>query len=219
MSSVKYIRSKKGSYIAEAAFALPIFIICVLALALVIDIAAICENVSFVTAREIRDMDVNAYQAKSLEAERIIHAGGFFIGESILEENPRLTDFKVKNLDYLYSDGNIDDLIGIDTMAVFTVKNPLGIYGRIEYRQGLLTRGFTGALQDSKPLPENAFKENKVGSVVWIFPKYGIRYHKPDCRYVKQDYEGEEHKLEMQQEDAERKGYTPCTICRGGTDG
>ena len=35
-------------------------------------------------------------------------------------------------------------------------------------------------------------------------------------RYVKQDFKGEEVKLEMEQKDAELKGYTPCLICGGG---
>ena len=219
MSLKKNIRNKKGSYIVEAALTLPLFIICVAALALIIDIAAICENIGFLTAAEVRDMDVDAYKEKSMEKAGLAAAAEeFFIEETILKENPRLTDFEVRNLDYLYSDGNIDDLIGIDTVSVFTVDNPLGIFGRIEFSQGLLTRGFTGSLQESRPLSESEFKDNQAGKVVWIFPKYGIRYHRPDCRYVKQDYEGEEYKLEMQQEDAGRKGYTPCLVCGGGTN-
>ena len=214
----KHIRSKKGSYVAEAALTLPVFIICVISLALIIRITAICENIGFITAEEIRDLDVSAYQVKSMEASGIFSAEEFLLKNAIMRGNPQLTDFEVKNLDYLYSDGNIDDLIGVDTKAIFTVDNPLGIYGRIEFTQGLLTRGFTGALQDSDPLPESKFKDNGSASVVWIFPKYGIRYHRPDCRYVKQDYEGEEHKLEMQLEDAKRKGYTPCLVCGGGYD-
>ncbi|MBQ4650588.1 MAG: hypothetical protein IJB73_07800 [Firmicutes bacterium] len=219
MSFKKNIRNKKGSYIVEAALTLPLFIICVAALALIIDIAAICENIGFLTAAEVRDMDVDAYKEKSLEKAGLAAAAEeFFIEETILKENPRLTDFEIRNLDYLYSDGNIDDLIGIDTVSVFTVDNPLGIFGRIEFSQGLLTRGFTGSLQESSPLSESEFKDNQASKVVWIFPKYGIRYHRPDCRYVKQDYEGEEYKLEMQQEDAGRKGYTPCLVCGGGTN-
>ena len=33
---------------------------------------------------------------------------------------------------------------------------------------------------------------------------------------VRQEYEGEEYKLEMELEDAKLKGYTACMVCRGG---
>ena len=215
MNLKKHIRNRKGSYIVEAALTLPVFVVCVTALALIVNIIAICENICFAAAEELHEISLASYWEQT---ETVIPVYDFIIEARVYEENPRLTKFKVTNLDYLYSDGNIDDLIGIDTVSVFTVDNPLGIFGRIEFSQGLLTRGFTGSLQESRPLSESEFKDNQAGKVVWIFPKYGIRYHRPDCRYVKQDYEGEEYKLEMQQEDAGRKGYTPCLVCGGGTN-
>ena len=116
----------------------------------------------------------------------------------------------------MYSDANIDDLIGINSRSVFTVKNPIGIYGEIEFTQGLLFRGFTGAEQREKPLSEKDFTEYEKSQPVVVFPKYGTRYHIKTCRYVRQEYEGEEYKLEMELEDAKLKGYTACMVCRGG---
>lgn len=206
MSLMKIIKNQRGSYIAEAALTLPVFILCVIALALIIRIIAICENIGFVTAAEARDISLTRI---SLCTEKNIE-------KRISEENPRLTDFRVTNLDYLYSDANIDDLIGINSRSVFTVKNPIGIYGEIEFTQGLLFRGFTGAEQREKPLSEKDFTEYEKSQPVVIFPKYGIRYHIKTCRYVRQEYEGEEYKLEMELEDAKLKGYTACMVCRGG---
>ena len=194
---------------------LPVFIICVTALALIINIISICENIVFIMCREVRDMDVNAYKVKAMEAEGIMNTFSYFTEETILQENPQISQFNVKNLDYLYSAENIDDLIGVDVKTEFAVDNPLGIYGEIEFVLGILSRGFTGCLQDGEPLPENEFKSNGQDVEVWIFPKYGKKYHIPKCRYVRQDYEGEEYKIEMQKEDARRKGYTPCLVCGG----
>mgnify|MGYP000304262916 CR=1 FL=1 len=38
-------RSKRGSYLVEAALTLPVFILCIVALALVIRVIGICENI------------------------------------------------------------------------------------------------------------------------------------------------------------------------------
>jgi len=199
----------------EAALTLPVMIVCVTALALIINIIAICENICFVTAREMRDMSIKAYWEQS---EAMLPLYDFIIEESVYEANPKLTEFRVKNLDYLYSDGNIDDLIGISTRADFTVENPLGIYGEIVFDQEILCRGFTGARQEGRPLTEAEFQQGGTSRTIVIFPKYGVRYHVPACRYVKQEYEGEEYRLEMEEEDARRKGYTPCLVCGGGNN-
>ena len=82
----------------------------------------------------------------------------------------------------------------------------------------MLLRGFTGAERKEKPLSEEDFTEYEKSRPVVVFPKYGIRYHAKTCRYVKQEYEGQEYRLEMELEDAELKGYTPCLVCRGGGD-
>lgn len=205
---MKIIKNRKGSYIAEAALTLPVFILCVIALALIIRVIAVCENIGFVTAEEAREISLAKI---SLCAEKNIE-------KRVCEENPRLTDFRVTNLDYLYSGGNIDDLIGINSKSIFTVENPIGIYGRIEFTQGLLLRGFTGADRSEKPLSESDFTEYEESHTVVVFPKYGIRYHGKTCRYVKQEYEGQEYRLEMEREDAKLKGYTPCLVCKGGGD-
>ena len=185
---------------------LPVFILCVTALTLIIRIIAVCENIGFVTAAEARDISLASV---SLCTEKTIE-------KRVCEENPRLTDFRITNLDYLYSDGNIDDLIGINSKSIFTVDNPVGICGQIEFTQGLLFRGFTGACRREEPLSEEDFTGYEKSQPVVVFPKYGIRYHVKTCRYVRQEYDGQEYRLEMELEDAKQKGYTACMICRGG---
>ena len=113
-------------------------------------------------------------------------------------------------------DGNIDDLIGINSISIFTVDNPAGIYGQIEFTQGLLLRGFTGACRGEEPLSEEDFTGYEKSQPVIVFPKYGIRYHVKTCRYVEREYDGQEYRLEMELEDAKLKGYTACLICGGG---
>ena len=56
-------------------------------------------------------------------------------------------------------------------------------------------------LCDADSLPE--------GSVVYCFFSYGGAYHRGDCKSV------DRYTVEMSKEDAEKKGYTPCSKCGG----
>lgn len=208
------LRSRRGSYIVEAAMSLPVFILCIVALALVIRIIAVCENIGFVSAAEIKEIDLTAYKV-----ERTYPLAKTMLKESVLEENPKLTNFKITKFRYRYSAKDIDDLIGVQSEAIFKVENPIGIRGKISFAQGILTRAFTGTLQDAEPLPESEFKRNANSMKVVIFPKYGERYHVKGCYYVKRYAEDETYKLEMEKDDAAAKGYTPCKVCRGGENG
>lgn len=207
----KFIRNKEGSYITEAAMSLPVLILCITALALVIKIIAVCENIGFVTAAEIKDIDMAAYYTEntSLTAKAAIK-------NSVMDENPSLSRFSIKKFKYKYSAGGIDDLIAVHTQADFKVENPIGILGEISFTQKLLTRGFTGTLQSGKPLSAEVFMNAEASVEVVVFPKYGKKYHDKNCRYVTQNYTGDTYKLEMQKSDAEAKGYTACSVCKGG---
>jgi len=218
MSLKRFIKCRRGSFITEAALTLPVFILCVTALALILRIIAVCENITSVTAGEVRDMDIKAYSLQNFDILKEISLCRIMIEDSVFDQNPSLVDFEVKNLDYLYADNNIYDLIAVDVRGNFKVMNPVGINGRIVFDAGILTRGFTGRRAEGEKLDEAAFNGSENAAVVVVFPKYGIRYHLPSCRYVKQEYEGEEYRLEMQKEDAKRKEYTPCLVCMGGRD-
>lgn len=205
------LRSRGGSYIVEAAMSLPVFILCIVALALVIRIIAVCENIGFVSEAEIKEIDLTAYKV-----EKTYPLAKTMLKESVLAENPRLTNFKITKFRYRYSEEDIDDLIGVRSEAVFKVENPIGIRGKISFTQGILTRAFTGALQNAESLPESEFKRSAKSVKVVVFPKYGVRYHTESCYYVKRHGEDEAYRLEMEKDDAAAKGYTPCKVCRGG---
>ena len=140
------------------------------------------------------------------------------IENRVLKNCKKISDFQIKKADFLYEQNHIYDLIGITSETNFTVDNPIGILGKIKFEESLLTRGFTGALQDALPLEESAFVQDQRSVSVVVFPKYGKRYHTKNCRYVIKEYAGEGYKLEMEKEDAIRKGYSTCFVCGGGID-
>lgn len=188
------VSKKSGSYIAEAAMTLPVFILVFVALALVINVIAECENVVFEECRIIHRLDLNAPE---------------------IIPNPGSPEYKTEGFRYLYSENGTDDLISIKARADFRIEYPFDILGKIDFRMEVMSRAFTGAERHSDTLKEEDFQDGSGSKKVIIFPKYGEKYHSTGCRYVKQEYAGEEVKLEMEQKDAELKGYLPCLICGG----
>ena len=187
----KIVHDRKGSYLVEASMTLPVLILCICAMALLIHVIAICENIGFSTAEALH------------------------LRQKILKENPRITKFTVKKFRYLYEENGISDLIRLQTEADFTVENPVGIRGKINFQETLIARGFTGKQENGKGLSAEDFARNENSQKVWIFPKYGLRYHKASCRYVRDYSGGTEYQMELEAEDAKSRGFTPCTICGG----
>ena len=188
-------KNKRGSYIVEATMALPVFIICFTAIALVILIIARCEEIVFVQSEKSVRLDQTA---------------------PLILTDVRDESYELKHFRFMFSKHGIDDLILLDTETTMKVRDPVGISGRIVFRMKILSRARTGRTESKGPISEEDFMSNEGSREVVVFPKYGYRYHIKTCRYAVQEYAGEEVRLVMQLRDAELKGYTPCLVCGGG---
>ena len=124
-------------------------------------------------------------------------------------------DFRTVKFRYLFTRGGVSDLIELKTSGTFRVTNIIGINGKIRFEEQLLTRGFTGARNDGKGLSREEFMKPGAACEVFIFPRYGIRYHRSGCVYVRNRDEDDGRVMSIQKEDAKRKGYTPCNVCGG----
>lgn len=203
----KILPDNRGSYITEAAVILPVLIIGLCALTMIIRIIGMCEDVCFITAEEVLETDFQANQNKfavSLCTELEERVSNEVTGDVVV------TDFR-----YLYDSADMSDLIAIEVRTGFNVTNIIGIKGKIEFEEKLLTRGFTGLYRRGDRLSQEDFMSRGRSWEVMIFPKYGIRYHVSGCRYVKDMGEEDPCVTAMQKEDAELRGYTPCRICGG----
>lgn len=197
--------NKKGSYIVEASIVLPILIICISSLIMVIRIISVCENITFVTAKSLIE-SVFGYYDKFNEISLCME-----IENSIND----VSNFQITQYRYLYQDGSDDGLITLDAKAEFNVNNAIGVKGKISFTEKVLCRGFVGASRNGNPLSEADFADYKEACTVYVFPRYGERFHRSDCRYVKQNMGKEAYIVYMDREDAYRKGFTPCIICKG----
>lgn len=201
-------REKKGSYIVEAALTLPVLILCLCAMVLIIRIISSCENICFITAKGVLDINLGAYKFNDYVS--LCND----MEKRVRKESAE--DFKITRFKYLYNRGSMTDLIALEAKAKFTVTSAIGIAGEIEFEEKLLTRGFTGNLNSGETLGQGDFCSDISSCEVIVFPKYGVRYHRKGCRYVKQN--DKECKLTIEREDARLKGYVPCRVCKGAAD-
>ncbi len=203
---------KKGSYVTEAAIVMPVLILSVCAMLLIIKIAAVCEGIWFAEVEEMRNAGLDTY--KKITNVSLCKK----IEEKVLSSEKSLTDFKVEECKSLHERNGIKDLISINSKADFNVVNPIGIDGKITLNTKIISRAFTGTLRDSSPLPEADFKERGEAEEVWVFPRYGIRFHVKECRYMKIYDKKGSCKLVMDKKEAEMKGFTPCLECGGAAN-
>ena len=198
-------KNKTGSYLVEAAITLPILIVSICAMILIIRIVAICETITYVTTTNLIDMMF--FYDNKLSAIPLCNE---------LKENSKyVSDIKVTKLKHLYGDGDLNNLIALGIETKFNVFNGIGIDGNVIFTEEVLCRAFAGNEQLSNPLADYKFTEDKKAYAVFVFPKYGERYHKEGCRYIKENISERTSVIEMDREDALRKGYSPCIICQG----
>ena len=197
-------RNKQGSYLIEASIILPILIISICSLVILIRIISTCEYVTFISSSNMLD----ALFSPNNKIDLIT------LCNEVKDNSDYVSSFKVTRYEHLFEDMD-DDLIVLDTEAEFKVVNAIGIYGQVSFDLKLMCRGFTGKTHGIRPLDESEFYKNGRLQQVYVFPKYGEKYHIGTCRYLDKDIFKNAYAIKMDREDALRKGYTSCVVCQG----
>ena len=135
---------------------MPVLILCITAIALIINIIAICENIGFSSAEQMHKICSSAYIAETGEFSH-----GIAVQKAVASDNPKLRSFTVTGFRYRYTKQGVDDLIGLQTKSSFTVANPIGINGNIIFTQRILARAFTGKLENAEPLAAGEFQKKR----------------------------------------------------------
>ena len=194
----------------EASLTLPVLILAVIALILIIRMIAACETIGYISSCELK---------RSLLVEnKIINTVSLCtsIETAMKEECPEVSSFRIRSVRSGIESGGIDDLVTLHTVTDFSVNFAAGINGGLSFDEKLMARLFTGTVQNESPLSAEGFCQGGTSLEVLVYPKYGQRFHREDCTIVKQQTEDGNPGWNMDREEAERKGYTPCIICGGG---
>ena len=201
--------NRRGSIGVESAIIVPLFLVGILTLGFLIRITAIQESVHHSLADE----------AWRIAAEGSLPVHALTLPADVVkrlnEENgDRIGDVKVSPFRYrvpwmgngrLYS-----DLIGVTVSYKVKPKLPTILQGDVKSGDTALTRAFVGAIQPEDPLGFSEMEKDDDGTIVWVFPKAGEKYHGENCSYIKNDPK------EMLLTAEIKRKYKPCDICKPG---
>lgn len=208
---IKQNKTKRGSYIVEAALTLPVLFVAILCLSSLIQIISLCESIGHVAATGLKEASFNEnrlFNTVSLCNE---------IENGLEAECGELECFQIEQIRWLYEEDGIYDLICIKTKSDFSVAHTIGINGSIAFSLQLKARGFTGAQVDGNPLELSAFTDYGEAVDVVIFPTFGERFHLNTCSIVKREGKDGNKGQIVDREEALRMGFLACKLCGGGT--
>ncbi len=196
--------TKRGFVTVEASIFLPVFIIAVLTLAYMMKIYAMDENVTHAMCDEGHRLAENAY------VTRIAPDFPSRLEQRVREENPGIDEEIVTRFRYLYRTRGVSDLILIENTYVAYVRLPAAFTGPATRTRRVLIRGFTGAETERRGASYTSLEEDEESVTVWVFPRYGERYHDENCPYIKVDARQRTLNSSI------RNKYSPCANCRPG---
>ncbi len=190
-------RTKRGSYIVEAAVIVPVFIVAVLMLIAIVPAMATCENTVFSAVDELRLESIKAAFRKNPAAVPVL------LKQRVYAENSRASAFQVRSFRYLYKTKEMEDLLSLDFRLSIDETNPFAFCSTVVFDGRITGRAFTGKLHRIPP-GRSGIDEDKT---VYIFPEWGKRYHGGQCTYVKANC-----RLVYLSQETER-AYKPCKRC------
>lgn len=198
---LRRILNKKGSYVLEAALALPVFLIAVILMSSIILMYACIEDCSFIAANEMRRGAAEAIYADTsvLIPYRIRHEA--ISGHSRVR-SAMLTDFG-----YRTSRWGKDELIAVTLRLELGSGRKIGIMPAAHYDLSLVTRAYVGATRSTDPMSESELEGNDCDPV-FIFPKRGEKYHSRGCGFLTAA------STHTSLTPALRRKYSSCPLCR-----
>lgn len=175
--NLRTVTNKKGSYIIEAAIALPVFIIAVIVMSSVILMYACIEDCNFIAANELR-----RGAAEAIIADTSVTLP-YRIKKEIEDGHSQIDAMRLRDAGFRTSRWGIDELLLVDYRVRLRTNNPLGIDASADYDLSLVTRAYVGRERDEAPMSAEDFADED-SEPVFIFPKRGERYHSEGCGFL-----------------------------------
>jgi hypothetical protein len=193
----------------EAAIVLPIFLLAVFALASLIRMTAVEENIGNALVDETRLL--------AAEAKVPIRAAAYQtdLTDRIMDENfseiqsAKLSPFlyRIPYVDPV-NGRTYDNLIGASVDYVYDISIPMLPIPMQTGSTTVLTRAFVGSELKGSPMSFDEMEKNDSSKMVWVFPRSGTKYHASSCRFVANE------PRETILTSSVRHGFSPCKICK-----
>ena len=174
---LKMLINKKGSYIVEAAVALPVFIIAVIVMSSVILMYACIEDCNFIAANELRR---GAAEAAIADTSVTIP---YRIKKEIKRKHSQIDSVRLKDAGFRTSRWGADELLLVDYRLRLRTNGLFGINAAADYDLSLVTRAYVGKERDEENMSAEEFA-GEDSEPVFIFPKRGEKYHSEGCDFL-----------------------------------
>lgn len=171
------MQSKKGAAILEAVLILPAFIAAMALLLQIFPLLAAWEDACFITCQELKLENIRAHFVKNpalLPLKTDIR---------LQKSKGPMRTCLVTGYDYLYDTDLMDDLLCVQISGSFRAANPMGGTSGTGLCTRIGSRAFTGSIRKAEPGPDD-FTRDQAADPVYIFPKWGKRYHKLSCSFL-----------------------------------
>lgn len=193
--------SNKGYIIAEAAIIVPIFLFACVLLIYMVRIVCIQEIVHFEASRNLVVMaaDFNDKDKEISESnyESVVNED---VSKSMTSEMK--VDAEIEEMDNVYK---------VDLRYPINLRMPFGLVDDIEIRDVLVARKWNGGYTRGEVLGFDAMARDDSDQYVFVFPKYGERYHEGGCRYLYLFENGYIKCVTITE--AVSEGFTSCQVC------
>ena len=199
----RFIKGKRGSYLVEAAIALPLFLIAVMVMSSVILMYACIENSCFIAAGEMRRSAAEAVFANT--SVLLPHR----IKKEITDAHSQAETLRVTDYGYRTSRWRQDELIILTLNMRLRTPNPIGLKAKADYRLSMVTRAYVGKIRSNPPMSASEMSGG-ASEPVYIFPKRGERYHSEGCGFLRAASTSGTLTSSV------RRKYKSCPLCRSG---
>ena len=195
-------RSKdQGYYTVDAAVFLPIFVLAVMTIAYLMNIAGAKGLLMHVAADEGAALAVTSYELPTdLALERQIR-------QRVTEGCEDMKSVWISDAAYLFGDGEDDDLIAFDVEGRMELPLPFELGSNIEVSCGVLCKAWTGNGPMGDPFGFERMEREESADMVFVFPQTGMRYHGEDCTFVSAK------PVQKHLDQGIKQHYHPCDVC------
>lgn len=193
--------TKRGYVTLEAAIILPVFILAVVSLMYYINILSIQENIFNSTLDEASRLASKASVVKTAPGFKSV------VIKRIKSENEAIDYAKIENFRYLYFDGDLSNMIAIDSKYRVDLNLPADFAHGYPIDVLIKCRGFTGIRKKGDVMTFEEMESEGIWDPVWIFPMSGEKFHDSGCSYVKANAR------EMVLTREIKNKYNACKLC------
>lgn len=197
------IREKSRGYIlVEAAIFIPVFLFSAVLLIYILKMLHFQEIIHFEAGENLANM---TWESQIIGSE----VSGLTYGARLNGD----VSSKINKAIHVSAGVSVrDEVINVDLSYPIDLSLPFGLYDDFIINQILVARKWSGADKRGEVQGFEAMEKNDDCEYVFIFPKYGERYHEGGCFYLVRGGGGS--KIEcVAIGDALGRGYTKCKVC------